>query len=988
MSHHFAKPENALRKALDLVKVKKDDAALRILHSMLLSRRYRIWQQTHEQIMLLYVQLAVDNRKNAKDGLLQYRNICQAANVESLEKVIKEFMRLAEAKATDAQAASSEADALAEGNVPVNIIPEPLDESIGYRPEVVHYFVPGVGGEDEMDRNKRQIVTPWLKYLWDTYRTVLDVMRNNAHLDKLYHKTVRKALAYCTTHVRTSEFRRLCEIMRIHLNAIVTYQGQPNSVDISNPETLQAYLRTRFAQLECASTLDLWQEAYRIIEDIHELLLRSKINVGLDQSLLSTYYQKLELIFWKSSNPLFHTYCVDKRYQFALSQKADPKEISELADRLIVATLSIRRSARSDSARTAFLDGQDQKNLRLSSMLGFLGPPSRTRMMARIEKEGILAHASPIAKSAFALMSDGRPRSPYVLSKEARPLLETVAAQPHLAQYAPNLTKAILLIVLQQCARVYKVLRLESFMKLLPADIAPDDVERLVILWVKEQLIRVRVDHIQRRLAFDTDPMAEAPFMEQLPKLSSSLQTCVDLIHPTDPAEKELQRMQIFQLVKQGMDHEHRDVFIRTQVIEKRKQENELAAQRREYDERVREQQRKQKKMEEEQARLQEEKLRREREREERIEKERIRAANLAAIEKLKAAAAAAGGGQTTVGSRKIIETLEEDYENVDREKLLEAQSEVATQEQRAKERKLKDDFKRLDYTARALRLEERPLLIEQYDKQRIADQAYYDEQWQKHVAAHRARHEENVADRERLARMATFRDRFYANIMERRTRIHQEAVDAYEAAVHEKEQERAAELKRLAAEEAERERLAEEENRRRLAEEEADRERQAKVEAVKAEKERAERERREALDRQAELQRKREAEVESRKRAAASAAAGAPSAPADAAPAGAWRRAEPVRPAEATRRPEPEQRAWRRNDDGPRRPPAAAGGAGARDFGNLRSTDANASSADAGGSQAPRLKLAGKGTSGTSWRDREAAKKNAQPEDANDRAR
>lgn len=55
-------------------------------------------------------------------------------------------------------------------------------------------------------------------------------MRNNAHLDKLYHKTVRKALAYCTTHVRTSEFRRLCEIMRIHLNAIVTYQGQPNSV--------------------------------------------------------------------------------------------------------------------------------------------------------------------------------------------------------------------------------------------------------------------------------------------------------------------------------------------------------------------------------------------------------------------------------------------------------------------------------------------------------------------------------------------------------------------------------------------------------------------------------------------------------------------------------------------------------------------------------------------------------------------------------------
>ena len=146
------------------------------------------------------------------------------------------------------------------------------------------------------------------------------------------------------------------------------------------------------------------------------------------------------------------------------------------------------------------------------------------------------------------------------------------------------------------------------------------------------------------------------------------------------------------------MDHEHRDVFIRKQVIEKRKQEAELAAQRREVivssllsvhqtlildpqrEEMIRAQQYRQRRIEDEQARLNEEKIRREKEREERLEKDLLIAQNLAMIDKLKAAAAAAGE-TATLRSRKIIETLEGDAENVNREKLIEAQQEVQSQE-------------------------------------------------------------------------------------------------------------------------------------------------------------------------------------------------------------------------------------------------------------------------------------------------------------------
>jgi hypothetical protein len=52
MSSHFAKPENALRKGQDLLKVGKPSTALKTLHNILVARRYRLWTITHEHIMV------------------------------------------------------------------------------------------------------------------------------------------------------------------------------------------------------------------------------------------------------------------------------------------------------------------------------------------------------------------------------------------------------------------------------------------------------------------------------------------------------------------------------------------------------------------------------------------------------------------------------------------------------------------------------------------------------------------------------------------------------------------------------------------------------------------------------------------------------------------------------------------------------------------------------------------------------------------------
>ena len=155
--------------------VGQKQAALQALHDLITSKRYRAWQKTLEKIMFKYIELCVDMRKGrfAKDGLIQYRIVCQQVNVSSLEEVIKYFLQLSSERAEKAQA-----QATAEVTLDVE------DLEAEKRPEDL--MVSYVSGEKGKERSDRELVTPWFKFLWETYRTVLEILRNNSKLEALY----------------------------------------------------------------------------------------------------------------------------------------------------------------------------------------------------------------------------------------------------------------------------------------------------------------------------------------------------------------------------------------------------------------------------------------------------------------------------------------------------------------------------------------------------------------------------------------------------------------------------------------------------------------------------------------------------------------------------------------------------------------------------------------------------------------------------------
>lgn len=129
--------------------------------------------------METYLTLCVELKKShiAKEGLYQYKNICQQVNIKSLEDVVRRYLALAEEKTEKSRLESHQAVVDVE-DLDVLTTPENL-------------LLSAVSGEDTQDRTDRAILTPWVKFLWESYRQCLDLLRNNSSVEKLYQDIAR-----------------------------------------------------------------------------------------------------------------------------------------------------------------------------------------------------------------------------------------------------------------------------------------------------------------------------------------------------------------------------------------------------------------------------------------------------------------------------------------------------------------------------------------------------------------------------------------------------------------------------------------------------------------------------------------------------------------------------------------------------------------------------------------------------------------------------
>ncbi|KAL9681540.1 hypothetical protein QQ045_013325 [Rhodiola kirilowii] len=743
----FAKPENALKRAEELINVGQKQDALQALHDLITSKRHRNWQKTLEKIMFKYVELCVEMRKGryAKDGLIQYRIVCQQVNVTSLEEVIKHFMHLSTEKAEQAR---SQAQALEEAL-------DVEDLEADKRPEDL--MLSYVSGEKGKDRSDRELVTPWFKFLWETYRTVLEILRNNSKLEALYAMTAHRAFQFCKQYKRTTEFRRLCEIIRNHLVNLNKYRDQRDRPDISAPESLQLYLDTRMEQLKVATELELWQEAFRSVEDIHGLMCMVKKTPK--SSLMVVYYAKLTEIFWISSSHLYHAYAWLKLFtlQKNFNKNLSQKDLQLIASSVVLAALSVTPYDNTHGASHMELENDKERNLRMANLIGFNLDPksdsrevlSRSSLISELVSKGVMNCVTQEVKDLYNLLE--HEFLPLDLASKVQPLLTRIskvggklASVPsvpeiQLSQYASALEKLTTLRLLQQVSQVYQTMKIQSLSKMIPFfDFST--VEKICVDAVRQNFLSLKVDHMKGNVVFGSQGLEADGLRDHLSVFAESLNQARAQIYP--PAKKSSKLNEILPSLSETVDKEHKRLLARKSIIEKRKEEQErqlLEMEREEETKRLR----LQKLTEEaEQKRLAAEY-------EQRKNQRILKEIEERELEEAQAMLQEAEKRGKKKGKKPIIEG-----EKVTKQSILELARTEHLRERQEMEKKLQKLAKNMDYLERAKREEEAPLIEGAFQRRLVEEKVLHERLQQQEVELSMLCHDGDLKEKQRLSRM------------------------------------------------------------------------------------------------------------------------------------------------------------------------------------------------------------------------------------------
>ncbi|KAM6601172.1 hypothetical protein CsatA_020781 [Cannabis sativa] len=848
----YAKPENALKRAEELINVGQKQDALQALHDLITSKKHRAWQKPLERIMFKYVELCVDLRRGrfAKDGLIQYRIICQQVNVSSLEEVIKHFMHLSTEKAEQAR---SQAQALEEA-LDVD------DLEADKRPEDL--MLSYVSGEKGKDRSDRELVTPWFKFLWETYRTVLEILRNNSKLEALYAMTAHRAFQFCKQYKRTTEFRRLCEIIRNHLANLNKYRDQRDRPDLTLPESLQLYLDTRFEQLKIATELELWQEAFRSVEDIHGLMCLVKKTPKA--SLMVVYYAKLSEIFWISSSHLYHAYAWVKLFnlQKSFNKNLNQKDLQLIASSVVLAALSVPPYDRRRGASHMELENEKERNFRMANLIGFNLEPkfergevlSRASLLSELVSKGVLSCATQEVKDLYKLLEHDF--LPLDLALKVQPLLAKISKvggklssassvpEVQLSQYVPSLEKLAALRLLQQVSQVYQTMKIECLSQMIPF-YSFSVVEKISVDAVKHNFVAMKVDHMKGVVLFGSLGIESDALCDHLTILAENLNKARALIYP--PAKKASKLGEVLPSLADVVDKEHKRLLARKTIIEKRKEEQErqlLEMERVEESKRLIEQ----KKTEEaEKKRLADEIEQRKifRIRKEIEEKEQEEAQVLL---------------QETITGKKWAKRILEGDEKISKQKLMELALTEQLRERQEMEKKLQKQAKTMDYLERAKREESAPLIEAAFQQRLVEERILHEREQEREIVESKQRHQGDLKEKNRLSRILDYKVIFQERVMSRRqeefARRRVEREEQISQMIQARRQEREILRKKVFYVRTEEERL------RKLREEEEARKRE---EAERRKKEEAERKAK--LDEIAEKQRQRERELEEKER-------------------------------------------------------------------------------------------------------------------------
>lgn len=488
------RPENALKRADELISVDQHQGALQSLYEYLTARRIR-WAQPSavEPIVFRFLELGVELKKGKliKDGLHQYKKLVQGTpeGLVSVGAVARKYIDLVEAKMASEQAKADETqkeeedEDLESGVTPENLLLSvyQTDQSIG-------------GFNDEA-------VTSWMKFTWESYRAVLDLLRNNSQLEITYSGVVNRSMNFCVKYQRKNEFKRLAEMLRQHLDAANYQQSKSgnNIVDLSDAETLQRYLDQRFHLVNACVKLELWHEAFKAIDDVYHLMKMS--TRPTKPSTLANYYENLAKVFFVSGNQTLHTAAWEKFYKlYTTNKNATEEQLSYYSSIILLSALAVQP----DFLPTVGYD----PHMRLYRFLDFDSKRTRKDAIDSALQEDTFKRIDPDIKDLYELLEVSYNFN--TIKEDLAKLLPKLEKKSYFAQYSNLLGNVIMRKLIVSASQLYTTVDTDELYAAItlpaPWNLNYWDIEKALLQAAIEDYVSFSIDHASNSVTFAKDP--------------------------------------------------------------------------------------------------------------------------------------------------------------------------------------------------------------------------------------------------------------------------------------------------------------------------------------------------------------------------------------------------------------------------------------------------------------------------------------------------
>merc|ERR1719253_2488175 len=577
-------------------------------------------------------------------------------------------------------------------------------------------------------------------------------------------------------------------------------------------ESIELHLQTRFAQLETSSTLRLYTEGFRTVEDIYNILQISRtrrklpgVNIPPPKAkIMAAYYEKLTNLFWVSENYLFHAFAWYKYYslckEYNRGMSAEMKRTQ--ASAVLLAALCIPTHAaetgtsgqslgRDAIQSTVEDDIAKEKMARMATLLGFhTNEPSREAILAEIRSRQVMEDVPDYIRELYVILEKGT--DPLDMVERARTLRaetgvaavisgkngaekaveekskeEDAAADQTLAKYVSPLTNVLILKLISNLAAAYHTVSIDHVKTLTSGlGVSFEQMEKAIVLSTQSRALSVRVDHRLGCIRFGSAALESEDMRGQLSALARRLAAACDLIAPPsadETARRAEDRAAAYVTVRASIDSEHLAVLERRVVIEKRKEEAERVARDRLRQEAAARQAEERARKAEEDRRLEREQKLREREKLQKIQEE------METMEKKR---------YLTAMGRSVENMTAAELKEVDTAALAKEHAEKAFKKKEEAERKVRETARQLDHLVRAVRIEELPQQKANFALRVKEDRQRYGEEVVLRAKRAKEQWESDVAEKSLLAACSVFdhTSHFEAEMMSARKIVHKES--------------------------------------------------------------------------------------------------------------------------------------------------------------------------------------------------------------------